>query len=170
MVAGVGFFSTSVGMLTISSAFSLLPSRLRYSEEERFRKRNEIRNREREGEEREDQGMFLVIYICTLPTIPTTFSPRFAKLRAKRCPKYLAHRYRMSRLDQPRVASCNARLLFATLEATLLRREAIQEEKRNQKQREREGGREGREAVEFCPTKILGIYRSSSYPLPTLLL
>lgn len=103
MVAGVGCFNTSVGMLTISSAFSLLPSRLRYSEEKRFKKRNSIGNREieREGREREreDQGMFLVIYICTLPTIPTTFSPRFAKLRAKRCPKYLAHRLRMSRLD-----------------------------------------------------------------------
>lgn len=50
MVAGVGFFSTSVGMLTISSAFSLLPSRLRYSEEKRDRKRNSIGNRERERE------------------------------------------------------------------------------------------------------------------------
>lgn len=50
MVAGVGFFSTSVGILTISSAFSLLPSRLRYSEEERFRKRNTIRDREGERE------------------------------------------------------------------------------------------------------------------------
>lgn len=99
MVAGVGFFSTSVGILTISSAFSLLPSRLRYSEEERYWKKDQLETeREREGE-REDQGMFLVIYICILPTIPTTFSPRFAKLRAKRCPKYLAHRLRMSRLD-----------------------------------------------------------------------
>lgn len=52
MVAGVGFFSTSVGMLTISSAFSLLPSRLRYSEEKRFRKRNSIGNRK--GGERKD--------------------------------------------------------------------------------------------------------------------
>lgn len=50
MVAGVGFFSTSVGMLTISSAFSLLPSRLRYSVEERDRKRNEIRDRKGERE------------------------------------------------------------------------------------------------------------------------
>lgn len=72
-----------------------------------------------------EKTTFVGIYICTLPTIPTTFSPRFAKLRAKRCLKYLAHRLRMSRLDQPRVASRNARLLFATLEATLLRREAI---------------------------------------------
>lgn len=55
MVAGVGCFSTSVGMLTISSAFSLLPSRLRHSEEERFRKRNEIRNRERERKERRER-------------------------------------------------------------------------------------------------------------------
>lgn len=50
MVAGVGFFSTSVGMLTISSAFSLLPSRLRYLEEERFKKRNSIGNRKGERE------------------------------------------------------------------------------------------------------------------------
>lgn len=55
MVAGVGCFSTSVGMLTISSAFSLLPSRLRYLEEKRFRKRNEIRNRERERKERRER-------------------------------------------------------------------------------------------------------------------
>lgn len=53
MVAGVGCFSTSVGMLTISSAFSLLPSRLRCLEEGRFRKRNKLET-EREGREIED--------------------------------------------------------------------------------------------------------------------
>lgn len=49
MVAGVGCFSTSVGMLTISSAFSLLPSRLRCSEEERYWKKDQLETeRERE--------------------------------------------------------------------------------------------------------------------------
>lgn len=56
MVAGVGCFSTSVGMLTISSAFSLLPSRLRYLEEKRFRKRNKLETeREREKGERKER-------------------------------------------------------------------------------------------------------------------
>lgn len=63
MVAGVGCFSTSVGMLTISSAFSLLPSRLRCSEEKRFRKRNEIRNREgRERRERRERESRVLSY------------------------------------------------------------------------------------------------------------
>jgi len=49
MVAGVGCFSTSVGMLTISSAFSLLPSRLRHSEEKRDRKRNKLETERERG-------------------------------------------------------------------------------------------------------------------------
>lgn len=51
-----------------SSVFSLLLSRLRYFEEGRYWEDREGAKKERK---REDQGMFLAIYICILPTILT---------------------------------------------------------------------------------------------------